>query len=343
MPSVSDVETPRQPEVHPPNPPTSGWFQDVIRHDLPASLVVFLVALPLSLGIAIASGAPIMAGLIAAVVGGVVAGLVGGSPLQVSGPAAGLTVVVAELINEFGWQVTCAITIAAGFLQILFGLSRVARAALAISPMVVHAMLAGIGITIALQQVHVLLGGDSKSTAWANLIHLPAQIGTARLGDVFVGGVAIAILLLWTRLPAKVRRVPALLAAVVVATVLSLALPLNVDRITLGGSMFDAIGLPALPDGKWLAVATGVLTIALIASVQSLLSAVSVDKMHTGKRSDLNRELIGQGTANVASGLLGGLPIAGVIVRSATNVNAGGRTQASAVLHGLWILVFSAL
>src|SRR5213593_4638354 len=103
----------------------------VLRHDIPASLAVFLVAVPLSLGIALASGAPIVAGLIATIVGGVVAGALGGSPLQVSGPAAGLTVVMAETVNQFGWAVTCAITVAAGVLQVLFGLSRVARAALA--------------------------------------------------------------------------------------------------------------------------------------------------------------------------------------------------------------------
>jgi hypothetical protein len=119
-----------------------------LRYDVPASLVVFLVAVPLSLGIAVATGAPVMAGLTAAVVGGIVAGLLGGSPLQVSGPAAGLTV-VADLIVQFGWGVMCAITAAAGLLQVLFGISRMARAALAISPAVVHAMLAGIGITIA--------------------------------------------------------------------------------------------------------------------------------------------------------------------------------------------------
>ena len=113
------------------SPPGGGsrrYLEQLIRYDVPASLVVFLVALPLSLGIAIASGAPIMAGLIAAIVGGVVAGAVGGSPLQVSGPAAGLTVVVAELIGKFGWKVTCLITVGAGILQIVFGLSRIARA-----------------------------------------------------------------------------------------------------------------------------------------------------------------------------------------------------------------------
>jgi len=149
----------------------------VLRHDVAASPVVFLVAVPLSLGIAVASGAPVMAGLIAAVVGGVVAGLLGGSPLQVSGPAAGLTVVVADLVARFGWAVTCAITVAAGLLQMLFGLSRVARAVLAISPLVVHAMLAGIGITIALGQLHVLLGGAAVSIA-GNAIAVPLVRGS---------------------------------------------------------------------------------------------------------------------------------------------------------------------
>src|SRR5918997_5142365 len=131
----------------------------VLRYDVPASLVVFLVAVPLSLGIAVATGAPVMAGLIAAVVGGVVAGLLGGSPLQVSGPAAGLTVVVAELVTRFGWQTTCLITAGAGLLQIAFGCARIARYSQAIPPGVVHGMLAGIGITIALSQAHVVLGG----------------------------------------------------------------------------------------------------------------------------------------------------------------------------------------
>src|SRR5512143_1967378 len=144
MPEGSDtiqlLEAPMQRDVG--NKPSGGhaeWLRPILRYDLPASLVVFLVALPLSIGIAIASNAPVLAGIIAAIVGGIVAGALGGSALQVSGPAAGLTVVVAGLIAEHGWAVTCAITVAAGVLQILFGFSRLARAALAISPVVVHA------------------------------------------------------------------------------------------------------------------------------------------------------------------------------------------------------------
>ena len=313
----------------------------LLRYDLPASLVVFLVALPLSLGIAIASGAPALAGIIAAVIGGVVAGALGGSPLQVSGPAAGLTVIVAGLVAEFGWKVTCMITVAAGVLQVLFGLSRVARAALAISPVVVHAMLAGIGVTIALQQVHVLLGGESQSSALRNVTELPAQIAGAHGPGLLLGLIVIAILVGWRWVPGTLGRVPAPLVAIVAATVTSLVFAFDVDRVRLDGSLLDAIALPSLPEGNWGAFAVGVITVALIASVESLLSAVSVDRMQNGPRTNFDRELIGQGTANIASGALGGLPVTGVIVRSSTNVAAGARTRASAILHGVWVLVFA--
>jgi MFS superfamily sulfate permease-like transporter len=315
--------------------------RSIVRHDLPSSLVVFLVALPLSLGIAIASNAPVLAGLVAAIVGGIIAGAIGGSPLQVSGPAAGLTVVVADLISDFGWGVTCLVTAAAGVLQVLLGLSRVARAALAISPVVVHAMLAGIGITIALQQAHVLLGGKSKSTAWHNLIDLPGQIIGAHRPGVLLGALVIVILIAWRWVPARFRFIPGPLVATVAVTVISLVFPFHVRRIEIDSSPLNALRLPDLPHGNWGAVAIGVITVALIASVESLLSAVSVDRMHDGPRTDFNRELIGQGTANVVSGAIGGLPITGVIVRSSTNVNAGAKSRASSVMHGVWILLFT--
>jgi carbonic anhydrase len=315
----------------------------ILRHDVPASLVVFLVAVPLSLGIAVASGAPVMAGLITAAVGGVVAGALGGSPLQVSGPAAGLTVVVAELVATYGWKTTGAITVAAGAVQLMLGVSRFARAALAISPAVVHGMLAGIGITIVLSQLHVVLGGAPNSGAVDNLRQLPGQLMSAHDADVVVGLSVVALMLLWPRLPGRAARVPAPLAAVGLVTVAAAALGLNAKRVELPSSFVESLGLPVLPRGDWGGVALAVLTVALIASVESLLSAVAVDKLHSGRRSNLDRELIGQGAANMASGLLGGLPVTGVIVRSSANVSAGARTRASAVLHGLWVVVFSVL
>ncbi|WP_103351425.1 bifunctional SulP family inorganic anion transporter/carbonic anhydrase [Amycolatopsis sp. CA-128772] len=315
----------------------------VLRHDLPASLVVFLVAVPLSLGIALASGAPVAAGLVAAVVGGIVAGALGGSALQVSGPAAGLTVVMAETIQTFGWVVTCAITVAAGALQVLLGLSRIARAALAISPAIVHGMLAGIGVTIVLGQLHVILGGKAQSSALGNIAELPGQLVAHHDSAAIVGLLTIGVLLLWPKLPEAVRKAPGPLAAIAAATVVSVAFGMTLPRVELPGDLLNVHLVPQLPDGGWGGFALAVVTIALIASVESLLSAVAVDRMHTGPRADLDRELVGQGAANMLSGALGGLPVTGVIVRSSTNVAAGAKSRVSAVLHGIWVLLFVVL
>ncbi|MGH3566860.1 MAG: SulP family inorganic anion transporter [Pseudonocardia sp.] len=324
---------------HRPGTPSAGPWT-IARADIGASFVVFLVAVPLSLGIALASGAPIMAGLVAAIVGGVVAGLLGGSVLQVSGPAAGLTVVVAELVARYGWQVTCLITMGAGLLQVLFGLARVARFVQAIPPAVVHGMLAGIGLTIALAQLHVVLGGDPQTSAVSNLAELPAQIAGLHGHAVVVGLLTIGLLLVWPRLPGRVRAIPGPLVAVAAATALALLWP-DVPRVDLPTGLLDAVTVPLLPTGDWGGIIGGMLTVALIASVESLLSAVAVDRMHTGTRTNADRELLGQGAANTLSGLAGGLPVTGVIVRSAANFRAGAQTRASAVLHAVWIAVFA--
>jgi carbonic anhydrase len=315
----------------------------VLRADLAASVVVFLVAVPLSLGIAVASGAPILTGLIAAIVGGVVAGLLGGSALQVSGPAAGLTVVVAELVINFGWPATCAITAAAGLVQVVLGLSRLGRFAQAIPPAVVHGMLAGIGGTIALAQLHVVLGGRPGTSAVSNLAELPRQLAEAHGSAVGIGLLTVVLVLVWPRLPGPLRAVPGPLVAVALATGLNATLgpAFEAPRVELPGGLLSAVALPVLPAGPWAGVAVGVLTVALIASVESLLSAVAVDRMHHGPRTDVNRELLGQGAANTLTGLVGGLPVTGVIVRSSTNVRAGARTRAAAVLHAVWIAVFT--
>lgn len=325
------------------HPPPQLTLLRNLRYDVPASLVVFLVAVPLSLGIAVASGAPVIAGLIAAAVGGIVVGFLGGAPLQVSGPAAGLTVIVAELIDTFGFGVTCLITLAAGLLQILFGLSRLARVALAISPAVVHGMLAGVGLTIVASQLHVVLGGSAGSNFLDNVTDLPARIAELHGEATLLGLGVIALLIIWPRLPRRVRLVPGPLVAISLATAIAVLTGSDAPRVELPGSILGSLNLPVLPDGRWGAVAVGVITIALVASVESLASAVATDGMHTGRRADLDRELIGQGTANAISGAIGGLPVTGVIVRSTTNINAGARTRVSAILHGVWVLLFSAL
>ncbi|WP_418958316.1 bifunctional SulP family inorganic anion transporter/carbonic anhydrase [Streptomyces tritici] len=341
--------TTRPRSQRPHSPPGGGRRFRIAGADLSASVTVFLIALPLSLGIALATGAPLQAGLVAAAVGGIVAGRLGGSPLQVSGPAAGLTVVTAELIQQYGWRTTCAITVLAGFAQLALAAARVARSALAVSPAIVHGMLAGIGVTIALAQLHIVLGGTPQSSAVANVLGLPAQLAAAHPAALSVSGLTVALLLLWPRLPGRTgayaRKLPAALAAVAAATALATFAGLRVPRVDLGSWRSHA--LPGLPEGPVLGLLAAVLTITLVTSVQSLLSAVAVDKLvaaradhgHGVPRSRLDRELAGQGAANIVSGALGGLPVAGVAVRSVANVTAGAISRNSTMLHGLWVVL----
>ncbi|WP_182901417.1 SulP family inorganic anion transporter [Microbispora sp. H10830] len=314
-------------------------WKSVLRHDAPASLVVFLVAVPLSLGIAVASGAPVAAGLVAAVVGGVVAGALGGSVVQVSGPAAGLSLVVAELVHTYGWRATCAITVMAGLLQLVLGGLKVARAALGVSPAVVHGMLAGVGVVIALSQLHIVLGGSPQRSALENVLELPAQILDNHTHAVMIGVLTIGVLLVWGRIP-RLRAVPAPLAALTVATLTAAATGWDLTKVDLKGG-FSSVQGPLMPQGDWHAIAGAVLLVALLAGVESLLTCVASNRLHDGPRADLDRELTAQGVANAVSGALGGLPVAGVVVRTTTNARAGARTRWSTVLHGVWVLLFT--
>ena len=334
------------------SPPGGRGFR-IAGADLSASISVFLIALPLSLGIALATGAPLQAGLVAAAVGGLVVGRLGGAPLQVSGPAAGLTVITADLIQRYGWRTTCAITICAGLAQLALAALRVARSALAVSPAIVHGMLAGIGLTIALAQLHIVLGGSPQSSAVDNVRGLPAQLADLHPGAVSVSALTVAVLLLWPRIPGRtgrvVRKLPATLAAVAAATAVAALVGIDLERVHLPSWRSHA--LPELPDGPVLGLLAAVLTVTLVGSVESLLSAVAVDKLVAARkeprvripRARLDRELAGQGAGNALSGALGGLPITGVAVRSAANVAAGGVSRHSTMLHGLWIAVAALL
>ncbi|WP_052757854.1 bifunctional SulP family inorganic anion transporter/carbonic anhydrase [Streptomyces yangpuensis] len=324
-----------------------------VRKDLPAdlsaSITVFLIAMPLSLGIALATGAPLQAGLVAAAVGGIVAGRLGGAPLQVSGPAAGLTVVTAELIQRYGWRTTCAITVLAGVCQLGLAALRTARSALMVSPAIVHGMLAGIGVTIALAQLHIVLGGTPQSSAVANVLGLPAQLADLHPVALGISVLTLIVLLGWPRLPGRVgrglRKVPAPLAAVGTATAFAALAGLSLPRVDLPSWRSHA--LPEMPEGPVLGLIAAVLTITLVGSVESLLSAVATDKLIASERgtdnrpprADLDRELRGQGAANIVSGALGGLPITGVAVRSVANVKSGAASRKSSMMHGLWVLL----
>uniref|UniRef100_UPI0015F10ADC SulP family inorganic anion transporter n=1 Tax=Streptomyces phytophilus TaxID=722715 RepID=UPI0015F10ADC len=320
--------------------------------DLSASVTVFLIALPLSLGIALATGAPLQAGLLSAAVGGIVVGLMSGAPLQVSGPAAGLTVVTADLIQQYGWRATCAITALAGLTQLALGSLKVARSALAVSPAIVHGMLAGIGASIALAQLHIVLGGSPHSSPVDNTLALPGQFADLHPGAVSVSAVVIVVLLGWPWLRGRgtrpLRYVPGALAAIVLATGLASLIGLRLPRVDLPS--WSSHALAGMPDGPVLGLASAVVTVALVTSVQSLLSAVAIDKLAAAQeggcpvpRADLDKELRAQGAGNVLAGLLGGLPVAGVAVRSSANVAAGAVSRGSAVLHGVWVVLASLL
>ncbi|MBO1333777.1 bifunctional SulP family inorganic anion transporter/carbonic anhydrase [Streptomyces sp. VRA16 Mangrove soil] len=344
--------TPAARTAHSPPPAPKRRFR-IAGADVSASIAVFLIALPLSLGIALATGAPLESGLVAAAVGGIVAGVLGGAPFQVSGPAAGLTVVTAELIQRYGWRTTCAITVMAGVAQLGLGCLRVARTALAVSPAVVHGMLAGIGVTIAVAQIHIVLGGTPQSSVLANLAALPAQLANVHPASVGVSVLTLAVLLAWPRIPGRAgriaRKIPAALIAVTAASVTAALLGLSLPEVDLPS--WSSHALAGLPEGPVLGIAAAVLTTTLVCSVQSLLGAVAVDKMAAGRtdlppgmrRSNLDRELLSQGASNIVSGSLGGLPVAGVAVRSTANINAGAVSGNSAVLHGVWVVAATLL
>ncbi|MQY08207.1 SulP family inorganic anion transporter [Actinomadura macrotermitis] len=322
-----------------------------LRRDLFASFVVFLVAIPMSLGIAVACGAPVAAGLIAAIVGGVVAGLLGGSPLQVSGPAAGLTVIMAGLIPAYGWPATCTIVLLGGLLQLLLGACRVARTALAVSPAVVHGMIAGVGVALVLAQAHVVLGGTPRHSVLDNLVRLPGRLLHAHPHPALLALLTITVLTVWTRLPritgprlaGALRLVPAPLPAIGLATLVAWWFGWDAVRVDLPESLLADWRAPVLPRGPLPEIFGAVVSVALVAAVESLLCTVALDRRRPPgvPRADLDREMFAQGASNTLSGLLGGLPIAGAIVRSTNNVEAGARTRAATVLHGVWVLVLA--
>nr|WP_042193369.1 SulP family inorganic anion transporter [Kibdelosporangium sp. MJ126-NF4]CEL20734.1 Sulfate transporter family protein in cluster with carbonic anhydrase [Kibdelosporangium sp. MJ126-NF4]CTQ89647.1 Sulfate transporter family protein in cluster with carbonic anhydrase [Kibdelosporangium sp. MJ126-NF4] len=325
-------------------------FRRTWRADFTASIVVFLVALPLCVGVAVASGVPAELGLVTGIVGGLVVGLLPGSSLQVSGPAAGLTVLVFEAVRQFGLAALGVIVFAAGLLQILLGVLRFGRWFRAISPAVVEGMLAGIGLVLIAGQLYTMAGAAAPASGVGKLAGLPGLagqiVGSATALTAFaIGAGTILLMVLWPRLPGKVRLVPGALVAVALATVVSALADLPVQRIEVRGLLgsIDLTTPGELARLGDIALLGTVLAFVLIASAESLFSAAAVDRMHDGPRTDYDRELVAQGVGNSVCGFLGALPMTAVIVRSSANVEAGARTKASRVLHGVWLLLFAAL
>ncbi|MFG2591056.1 SulP family inorganic anion transporter [Streptomyces sp. NPDC048438] len=321
-----------------------------LRQDFAASLVVFLVALPLCVGVAVASGVPAELGLITGIVGGLVTGLMRGSSLQVSGPAAGLTVLVFEAVQSFGLPALGVIVLTAGLLQLAMGALRLGRWFRAISVSVVEGMLAGIGLVLIAGQLYAAAGAEAPRSGTGKMAGIPGLLADsvsspAALASLAVGAGTIALMVGWNRMPKRVRAVPGALAAVALATLASLAFGLPVETVQVQG-LVDAVQAPALSEFGGLASLSLLGTVAaftLIASAESLFSAAAVDRLHDGPRTEYDKELMAQGTGNTVCGLLGALPMTAVIVRSSANVQAGARTRASRVLHGVWLLLFAAL
>jgi MFS superfamily sulfate permease-like transporter len=320
--------------------------------DFAASLVVFLVALPLCMGIAIASGVPPALGIATGVIGGLVVGAIAGSPLQVSGPAAGLAVIVFEVVRDFGLPLLGPILVLAGLIQFVAGRFKMGQWFRAISPAVVYGMLAGIGVLIVAAQFHVMVDDKPRSDGLGNLAAIPESIwkvffppeGTNHRVAAAVGMLTLACVLVWNKFrPDKLKLLPGTLIGVVVATIVAVAMSLPVNRVQLPANIFSVFSLPTMETLKLLAAPGPILAafgIALVASAETLLSAAAVDRMHNGVRTDYDRELSAQGLGNMLCGLIGALPMTGVIVRSSANVQAGARSRLSTIFHGAWILSF---
>jgi MFS superfamily sulfate permease-like transporter len=458
----------------------TSWLS-IINRDFFPSVAVFLVALPLCMGIAIASGVPVAAGLITGIVGGIVVGTLAGAPLQVSGPAAGLTVIVYGIVEKFGFESLGLIVLAAGLFQITAGLLRLGQWFRAVSPAVIKGMLAGIGLLILASQFHVMIDDKPKESGIKNLLTIPqaiakgigwpepstaqqradrtqllkdigmlherqsevrdavaawapvessddgamspavplnlsdlaarqeklqadlaqavarldglqlptealskarraaeialeaneAALAQLRVGDgaavetqeaaahslqsllnrlkdhqwaAKVGFATIVILLIWNAVAiGRLRLIPAPLVAVSALTAATFFLKLPVLYVEVPDNLLNSIRLPSLDllqnTEIWSMLQAG-LVVALIASAETLLCATAVDQMHGGKRTNYDRELCAQGVGNTICGLLGALPMTGVIVRSAANVQAGATSRCSAIMHGAWLLVF---
>lgn len=338
-----------------------GFFSN-IKSDAIAGIIVFLIALPLCLGIAQASGAPLFSGIVAGIIGGIVVGTLSGSQLSVVGPAAGLTAIVLVAISDLGsWDIFLCAVIVAGAIQLLLGFLKAGGIANYFPNSVIEGMLAGIGLTIILKQIPEALGYDGAghermvdADDGFKLDYITSAFNHMEPGAVVISLIGIGILLLWTLKPfQKIKFLPAGLMVVVlgitVNAIFKNAVPemylteIHQVNLPIAGSFSEFFGQFTLPDfngfsnpGVW---QTGAV-IAIVASIETLLSIEASDKLDPQKRyTPTNRELRAQGIGNMASGLIGGLPVTSVIVRSSANIHAGAKSKTSTILHGILLLV----
>ncbi|MCF8463589.1 MAG: SulP family inorganic anion transporter [Flavobacteriales bacterium] len=337
--------------------------------DIPARIVVFFVAVPLCLGIALASGAPLFSGIIAGIVGGIVVGVISGSQLGVSGPAAGLAVIVLTAIQDLGsFDIFLMAVVLAGFFQIVLGLLKAGIIGYYFPSSVIKGMLAAIGIIIFLKQIPHAFGYDKdyegdmdffQKDGFNTFTEIPHMMDYVSSGAMVVAAISLAILILWEQKFMKKIRIFQIVQGPIVAVAAGIGLNFafaNSSEFVIAGEhlvslpvsngfaeFFGQFSLPqfeAITNGK---VWTVAFTMAVVASLETLLCVEATDKLDPKKRiTPTNRELIAQGIGNSVSGLIGGLPITQVIVRSSANIQSGGVTKVSAIFHGVLIL-FSAM
>ena len=327
-----------------------------LKSDFSSGLVVFLVALPLCLGIALASGAPLFSGIIAGVVGGIVVGLLSKSHLSVSGPAAGLTAIVLVAITDLGaFDVFLTAVLIAGLIQLVLGFLKAGGISNFFPTNVIEGMLAGIGVIIFLKQIPKALGSDVSVGSGLKIFEdIAASFGDVKIGVVIVTAISLAIILIWNKIPAlsSIKLLPAALIAVTVGVLIneflfkgtsyeitskylvSLPVPTSLDefKAIIVTPNFTAFTNPSV----WIVA----ITIAVVASIETLLCIEASDRMDAQKRfTDTNVELKAQGIGNVISALLGGLPMTSVVVRTSANNNAGAKSKMSTVIHGVLLLI----
>lgn len=342
-----------------------------MRRDLPASLVVFFVAIPLCLGIALASGAPLFSGLIAGIVGGLLVGMISGSPLGVSGPAAGLAVIVLTAIEDLGtFESFLVAVVLSGVIQVILGVARAGLLGYFFPSSVIKGMLAGIGLLIILKQIPHAVGHDAepegslqfvRSDGETTLSALEAMMSDFSMSAIIVSAVCLAILIVWEAVLVHRGKVFRLIQGPLVAIIFAIVYqvttssmapdwaldPSHIVNVPVAGSFDDLIGFLRFPDWSQLsnqAVWVTAFTLAVVASLETLLCVEATDKLDPMRRiTPTNRELIAQGVGNMTSGMIGGLPVTQVIVRSSANIQSGGQSKMSAILHGAFLLLFVAV
>ncbi|MDD3420042.1 MAG: SulP family inorganic anion transporter [Candidatus Gastranaerophilales bacterium] len=324
----------------------------VFKKDFLASIIVFLVALPLCIGVSVACGLPIYTGIVSAIIGGIIVGWLSGSSLQVSGPAAGLILVVVDIVHSLGVGKLGLVVFLAGIFQILFGVFSLGKWFRAISPAIIEGMLSGIGITIFLTQFHVMLDSTPKNGFIANIQDLLQVLynavfpldGSQHHIAGSIGLLTIFIIMSWKFIPIKkIRTIPSALAAIIIASSVVFFFDLPIKHINVSYDFWSDVHFVDIHILKSLfewPVIMNALMMTFVASAETLLTSTAIDKLSPLSKTDYNKEVFAQGIGNSLSGLFGALPVTGVMVRSAANIDAGAQTRLSTILHGVWILIF---